>query len=118
MDKIFVKGLKIDCIIGILPHERVNLQPLILDITLEHDLKDAAQKHDLSFSIDYALLSKRVEDYVIARKAPLLEELGYELCALIIKEFKPHKVTIRLTKPLAVKASVGAGIEVSQTADN
>lgn len=118
MDKVFVEGLQVDCIIGILPFEREQTQPLIIDLTLEHDLKPAALARDLSLSIDYAALSKRVEEYVIARQAFLLEELAVELCDLILKEFKPRRVTIRLNKPQAVKLAHAAGIEVSKTADN
>ncbi len=118
MDKIFVEGLQVDCIIGILPFEREETQPLIIDLVLEHDLKPAASAHDLSLSIDYAALSERVAEYVIARRAFLLEELAFELCDLILKEFKPRRVTIRLKKPQAVKMAQAAGIEVSKTADN
>mgnify|MGYP000031497549 CR=1 FL=1 len=115
MDKIFIEGLKVECIIGILPYEREHTQTLIIDISLEHDLTLAGIKHDLSLSIDYAALASRVEAYVIERKAELLEELGVELCDLILKEFKPQKVTLKLNKPQAVKAATGAGIEVSKT---
>ena len=116
MDKIFVEGLQVDCIIGVLPFEREETQPLIIDLVLEHDLKPAASAHDLS--LDYAALSERVAEYVIARRAFLLEELAFELCDLILKEFKPRRVTIRLKKPQAVKMAQAAGIEVSKTADN
>ena len=103
MDKVFVQGLKVMCIVGILPKERITPQPLIIDLGL---------------SIDYHALSLRVTEYVIRRKAPLLEELGVELCDLILKEFHPQRVSVRLVKPQAVENALGAGIEISKTADN
>ncbi len=118
MDKVFVQGLKVMCIVGILPKERITPQPLIIDLVLEHDLKEAGVKHDLGLSIDYHALSLRVTEYVIRRKAPLLEELGVELCDLILKEFHPQRVSVRLVKPQAVENALGAGIEISKTADN
>ena len=44
MDKIFINGLKVSCIIGILPDERVHEQPLIMDVCMEHSLKQAGEK--------------------------------------------------------------------------
>lgn len=114
MDTVFVEGLKVDCIIGILPFERENVQPLIVSLNLKTDLKEAGRTGDLSLSIDYAALSLRVKEYVIARKAQLLEELGVELCDLILKEFKPQQVTVRLSKPQAVADAQSVGVEISK----
>ncbi len=113
MDKVFVKGLKTSCIIGILPQERVKEQELTVDLTLGLDLKEAGKTGDLTKSVDYAALSARVLDYVKKRKAELLEELGVELCTLILNEFKPQSVTVRLGKPQAVSSAETAGIEIT-----
>ncbi len=114
MDKIFVKGLKVVCIIGILDFERTIPQPLIVDIMLEKDLKECGVTGCLEKSINYAALSERVKSYIIDRKARLLEELGVELCDLILEEFKPEKVTITLNKPQAVADTAGVGVEISK----
>ena len=117
MDKIFIKGLKVPCIIGILPEEREIEQPLLIDLTLETSLEAAALNHDLKQSIDYAQLSSEVYAYVRQRRAGLLEELGVELCELILSRYRPHKVTIRLGKPQALQEAALAGIEISRCLD-
>lgn len=61
MDKIFVKDLRVDCIIGILESERVKTQPLLVSMELEKDLKECAKTGDLDKSINYAALSERVK---------------------------------------------------------
>ncbi len=114
MDKIFIKGLKINCIIGVLPHEREQEQDLIADLELEFPLREAALSGDLSKTIDYAKVADRVAAYAVKRQAELLESLAEELCALILKEFKPGTVTITLTKPAAVPNAAGSGIMVSR----
>lgn len=38
MDKIFIRGLKVRCIVGILPREREEEQELVLDIVMSHPL--------------------------------------------------------------------------------
>ncbi len=115
MDKIFVKDLRVDCIIGILESERVKTQPLLVSMELEKDLKECAKTGDLDKSINYAALSERVKSYIIQRKALLLEELAEELCKLILKEFKPESVTIRLNKPEAVADAMATGVQIPRT---
>ena len=115
MDKIFVKDLRVDCISGILESERVKTQPLLVSMELEKDLKECAKTGDLDKSINYAALSERVKSYIIQRKALLLEELAEELCKLILKEFKPESVTIRLNKPEAVADAMATGVQITRT---
>lgn len=115
MDKIFVKDLRVDCIIGILESEKVKTQPLLVSMELEKDLKECAKTGDLDKSINYAALSERVKSYIIQRKALLLEELAEELCKLILKEFKPESVTIRLNKPEAVADAMATGVQITRT---
>ena len=114
MDKIFVKGLKVNCIVGILDFERVNSQDLIIDLELEKDLKKAGKTGNLDLSVDYALLSKMVSEYIIKRKAKLLEELGVELCDLILEKFDILKVTVTLNKPMAVANTTAVGVQISK----
>ena len=51
-DYIFINNLKVDCIIGILPHERENTQPLMISIEIECDLKKAGYSGNLDESIN------------------------------------------------------------------
>ena len=101
-DYIFINNLKVDCIIGILPHERENTQPLMISIELECDLKKAGYSGNLDESINYAELADTVKEYTV------------ELCDLILKEFKPKKVSITLNKPLAVENCDGVGIKITK----
>ncbi len=84
MDKILIQGLKIDAIIGILPHEREFEQPLILDITLQHPLQKCATTGDLNLSINYAQVCAQVTAFVKERKAQLIETLAEDICRFIL----------------------------------
>lgn len=116
MDKVFIENLRIECIVGILPEERVHEQPLLCSVSLEYpSLKEAGRQADLSLSADYSALSKRIVSYVKERRAGLLEELGTELCDLIVKEYAPASVAVRLSKPQALADAGAAGIEISRS---
>lgn len=118
MDKILIKGLKINAIIGILQHEREYEQPLELDITMQHNLHECAISGDLNKSINYAEVCKRVTAFVIDRKAELLETLAEDICRLILSEFKPHSVTLRILKTHAVTTTQGVGVEITRTRED
>ena len=59
-------------------------------------------------SLLFVLILQRSEKHF------LLEELAEELCSKILQEFNPSSVTLRLSKPKAVKEALGVGIEITR----
>lgn len=114
MDQIFIKGLKLNTIVGILDHERLYPQPLVLDITLEHDLKPCAKSGDLSLSINYAQLCEDVTHFVQEHPAFLLETLAEDVCQFILDKFHPSTVTLSISKPHAVLNTDGVGVKITR----
>ncbi|MDO8939119.1 MAG: dihydroneopterin aldolase, partial [Methylicorpusculum sp.] len=60
MDIIFLGGLEIQTIIGIYDWERTTKQTVVLDIEMAFDIKKAAETDDISYTLDYKTVSKRV----------------------------------------------------------
>ena len=54
--KITIRDLEFNCIIGTLPYERENVQPVVLNISVWLDFTLAARNEDLAHSIDYVQL--------------------------------------------------------------
>ena len=54
MDAIIIEGLKVDTVVGCFAWERQIHQPLMLDLTIQHDLSTAAQSDDLQDTINCA----------------------------------------------------------------
>lgn len=114
MDQIFIKGLKLNTIVGILEHERIYPQPLILDIVLEHDLKACAQSGNLELSINYAQVCESVTQFIQEHPAYLLETLAEDVCQFILSTFKPSAVTLSISKPNAVLNVDGVGVKITR----
>jgi dihydroneopterin aldolase len=115
IDRIFISGLEVRCVIGILPEERTREQKLVVDATMGCGISEAARTGDVSRTIDYAAVSDFIAGYCRKRKAGLLEELGEELCAKIMERFGAAYVAMRLVKPEAVPgARGGTGIELAR----
>lgn len=118
MDKIIIRGLKIDAIIGILPHEREYPQPLVLNITLEHDIKECARTGDLNKSINYAQVCTAITEFVQVQKARLIETLAEDICHFILQQFQPDAVTLSIVKTHAVLNTDGVGVEIHRTKED
>ncbi len=114
MDRIFIEDLCFDCIIGILDFEREHEQPIKVSVDLELDLKNCGYSGDLDKTINYAALSQDIKEYIISRRARLLEELGVELCDRILEKYRPCAVTVRLSKPKAVAQAREVGVQITK----
>ncbi|MBQ9274557.1 MAG: dihydroneopterin aldolase [Succinivibrio sp.] len=112
MDRIFIDGLRCECIVGVLPDERVKAQPLLIDAELMLSLEHSGRSGELEYSIDYAKLATAIMSFAQRRQARLLEELAVELCDMILQDFRPEAVRLKLRKPQALNGLGCPGIEV------
>ena len=75
-EQIFIEGLEVEAIIGVLPHERTTPQPLLIDVTLTTDITTAAQSTHLADTIDYADVCEQIKTLCQREEALLLETLA------------------------------------------
>lgn len=117
MDKIFIKHLNINVIIGIYQHEIHKKQPIILDIELQTDANQAALTDNIKNTIDY----DKVVDYINLlcgqHKFNLIETLAEFLAKNILESFNTNWIKITLTKPNALPQTKEVGIIIERNAD-
>tara|TARA_B110000483_G_C18180870_1_gene536971 strand:+ start:67 stop:459 length:393 start_codon:yes stop_codon:yes gene_type:complete len=103
---IGIKRLKVRCIVGLLPFERVVPQTLILNIQLciNSALIQNERKKDLLInSPNYFLLSEVVSKFIICEQFRTLETLIHDTAKLILQEYPQlQKVQIDARKPDAI----------------
>ncbi|HQB65953.1 MAG TPA: dihydroneopterin aldolase [Fibrobacteraceae bacterium] len=102
-----------DCIIGTLPFERENPQPIFLTISIHLDFSLAAENDDLSHSVDYSSLIENVKSFILLSQFQLLETLVYRT-ALFILEKHPSILSteVKVVKPKAIPNAVGASASI------
>ena len=61
MDKVFIKGLTIQCTIGFFPWEKEIKQTLVIDVEMAWDTSKAALNDELNKTLDYAEISQAIE---------------------------------------------------------
>ncbi|MFC0445315.1 dihydroneopterin aldolase [Pseudidiomarina halophila] len=112
MDKVFVKGLRADALIGVYEWEHEQRQPLLFDLTMDWDQAAAAASDALADALDYDALSKAVVKLVESRPRQLIETVAEEVAQLILNEFQVPSVKVRVSKPMAVAAAETVGVEI------
>src|SRR5262245_25231932 len=104
-DVIFLRGLAIECIIGFIEWERRIKQTVVLDLEMPVDCRRAARSDDVSDTLDYKKVAKRVIAFVEASEFQLVETLAHRAALMILEEFGVEWVRLSLNKPGAIRGS-------------
>jgi dihydroneopterin aldolase len=114
-DRIFLRGLEIDCIIGFIEWERRIKQTVVIDLELPVDCRRAALTDEVGSTVDYKKVSKRVIAFVEASEFKLVETLAHQTALLILEEFNVDWVRLSVNKPGAIRGSRDVGISLERT---
>ena len=114
MDKIFVQGLEVECVIGVWEWERQITQKLIIDLEMGWDIATAAKTDALADTLSYKDVAKRVSTFVIEAKANLVETLAGGIAALLQEEFSVSWCRVRINKRGAVTGARDVGVEIER----
>ena len=114
-DKVLIRELKVEAILGILPQERVTPQPVLINITIYTDTRRAARSKDIVDAVNYAALADAATKLTIDGKYLLIETLVEDLAALSLSLAHVEDVSVRVEKPQAVPAAGAVGVEIYRT---
>jgi dihydroneopterin aldolase len=112
MDTIFITDLRADAIIGIYDRERKTKQTISIDLELGTSVPDAAATDCVDDTINYKLLSKRVEAYIQQSEFQLIETLAEKLAGIILDEFDVPWLKLTLHKIGALSNSGDVGVRI------
>jgi 7,8-dihydroneopterin aldolase/epimerase/oxygenase len=116
MDKIYITGLSIDCVVGIWEWERQIKQTIVLDVEMAADIRKSAATDHIDDTIDYKGVSKRLISFVSESQFHLVETLTERIAEIIIKEFSVSWVKVKLNKHMALRGARDVGILIERTA--
>jgi dihydroneopterin aldolase len=116
-DLIELRGLRLAGVVGVLPHEQAQAQPLEIDLDLRLDLGAAGRSDDLADTADYGALCDVAEEVVATTSYGLLEALAEHLAtALLEADPRIDAVTVAVRKlrpPVAQQLST-SGVRITR----
>jgi dihydroneopterin aldolase len=116
VDKIFLRELKIETIIGFWEWERRIKQIVSIDLEIGTDARIAAKSDAIAGTLNYEQLAKRLIEYVGGSKHQMVEALATEIGGIVIREFGAPWVKVSVAKPGAIPAARDVGIVIERTA--
>ena len=105
MDKIIINDLEVFYRIGVPEEERATPQRLLIRLEMTRDVSAAAAADDLTETIDYYAVTRRLLKFGEGRSWKLLEKLAAEMAKSILAEFAPDEVSIEVKKFVIPEAS-------------
>ena len=124
LDVIEVRGLTVDCIVGVYRRERVAVQPLQLDVALFLDTREAAHAGKLARTVHYGRLEGELRFLLESCRFELLESAAEAVCRYVLApptedshRAQVHAATVRVTKPQALGGRAIPSLQVHRTAD-
>jgi dihydroneopterin aldolase len=98
VDTITIQDLAVLCHIGVPDSERANAQRLLITIEMGGDFSAAGSADDISKTINYYEVSRRVTEICQKDSYKLIERLAQELADRVLAEFNPRIVTVEIKK--------------------
>ncbi|QMU56084.1 MAG: FolB domain-containing protein [Candidatus Mycalebacterium zealandia] len=104
MTLIKIENLRVRTVVGIFEWEKKILQEVIINTEMEIDCPDLlAIGDDISGTVDYKKLNKKIINFVEGGKFSLVETIAGGIAKLALAEDKVLKVSVKVDKPGALR---------------
>ncbi len=118
-DEIFLEGVRFYAYHGVNPEEQAQGQRFIIDIGVTTNLRRAGMTDDLSHTVNYSAVYKRVKAIVEGPPRNLIEVVAEEIATALLEDFSAAMtVTVTIRKPeVALKGAMldAAGVRIRRT---
>lgn len=97
-DKITISDLHVETIIGLYPWEQSVKQILLIDLTLNTDIREAAKHDNLEHTINYEAVCQQVLKLAQTHQCQLIETFAENIASMLLRDFRPSSVTVTVKK--------------------
>jgi len=114
MDRIVISDLLVRCIIGIRDDERKEKQDVLINLTLDVDLRKAGKSDRLEDSVDYRAINKQIMSMAEGSQFYLVEALAQSVADVCLSYPEVTEARVRVEKPAALRFARSVGVEITR----
>jgi dihydroneopterin aldolase/D-erythro-7,8-dihydroneopterin triphosphate epimerase len=115
LDRIHIRDLQLRCIIGIYPEERRNTQDVVVNVTMEADLRRPGQTDNIDDTVDYKTVKKRIMAFVESSQFLLIERLAQGIADLCLEAGGVERVRVTVDKPGALRFARSVAVDITRS---
>ncbi len=116
MDRIFIRDLGIEAVIGIWDWERQVTQRVRIDLEIATDAARAAATDNIDDALNYKAVVQSVTELVQQGEFRLVETMAERIAACVLGEHGAAWVSVRVAKPGAIRGSREVGVIIERSA--
>jgi FolB domain-containing protein len=116
VDRIVIKDLLVQGIVGIKPDERDKPQDVLINAILWADTRPAAASDDVADAVNYRTVAKALIEHATTSRPHLVERLAAELAEVCLgADPRIAEVEISVEKPGALRFARSAGVVIRRS---
>jgi FolB domain-containing protein len=112
MDKVLIKDLVINAIIGINPNERTDKQDILINLALFTDTRKAGVSDNIQDCVNYRTVAKRIIAHTEQVQRFTVEALASDIASICLEYEGVEAVHITVEKPGAVRYARSVGVDI------
>lgn len=116
-DVIYLRDVRITCIVGTHPEERITPREVVFNLALHADLRAAGQSDRLEDTVNYQSIEEGMVDLVRQSKFLLLERLAEAVAGFCLQNRAVRRVDVTVDKPGALPHARSVAVSISRRQD-
>jgi dihydroneopterin aldolase len=117
VNTIFLRGIRLEAMVGIYRRERVTRQAIELDLDIELATDAVFRTGAVADTIDYAVVTRRIRAELATRRFGLVENLAEFIAQLLLQEFGSPRVRVSVAKLGIVPDVARVGVVIERRVD-
>ena len=114
MDKVFIKDLEVEAVIGVYDWEREVRQLISINLEMNFNTKKAGRSDRIDDALNYKNISKCIIELTESSKSKLIESLAQKIANTVLSEFPVSSVIVTVEKPGALRGSKSVGVTIKR----
>lgn len=114
MDIVYIRGLRVETVIGVYDWERRLRQTLVLDLEMAADIARAGASDDVADALDYDAVSRAVRALAAESDFALVEAFAEAVAGQVRDRFGVPWLRVAVRKPGAVADADGVGVIIER----